>query len=127
MRSNDAIHGWPFDLIQFSMLMQSMAHELGVKVGTYTHHVGSFHIYEPHWEVAQEIIDNVHGIGQRFPIPFFMRIDEDSFQTRAFKTYRVLTQTLPFTELETFDEKVIVDDLFAKRLQQAVKFSNTIK
>jgi hypothetical protein len=127
MRSNDAIHGWPFDLIQFSMLMQSMAHELEVEVGTYSHHVGSFHIYEPHWTVAAEIVRNDHGIGGRFPIPYFMAIGDDSFQTRAFKTYRVLTQTLPFETLETFDEKVIVDDLFAKRLQQAVRFSNTIK
>lgn len=127
MRSNDAIHGWSFDLIQFSMLMQSIAHELDVEVGTYSHHVGSFHIYEPHWEVAREIIDNVHGLGEKFPIPFFKSIGEDSFQTRAFKTYRVLTQTLPFETLETFDEKVIVDDLFTKRLQQAAKFANTIK
>lgn len=127
MRSNDAIHGWPFDLIQFSMLLQSMAFELEVEVGTYSHHVGSFHIYEPHWGVAREIIDNDHGIGGLFIIPFFKAIGEDSFQTRAFKTYRVLTQTLPFEELELFDEKIIVDDLFAKRLQQAVKFSNTIK
>lgn len=127
MRSNDAIHGWPFDLIQFSMLMQSMAHELEVEVGTYSHHVGSFHIYEPHWTVAAEIVRNDHGIGGRFPIPYFIALGEDSFQTRAFKTYRVLTQTLPFETLETFDEKIIVDDLFAKRLQQAVRFSNTIK
>lgn len=127
MRSNDAIHGWPFDLIQFSMLMQSMAHELGVGVGTYSHHVGSFHIYEPHWKVAQEIIDNVHGLGDKFPIPFFKGFDFQTFQDRAFKTYRVLTQTLPFEELELFDEKIIVADLFAKRLQQAMKFSNTIK
>lgn len=127
MRSNDAIHGWPFDLIQFSMLMQSMAHELGVGIGTYSHHVGSFHIYEPHWNLALEIRVNKYGYGDKFPIPFFKGWDDQTFQDRAFKTYRVVTQTLPFSDLELFDEKIVAQDLLTKRAMQLAKFMNTIK
>jgi hypothetical protein len=127
MRSNDAIHGWTFDLIQFSMLMQSMAVELDVEVGTYSHHVGSFHIYEPHWHVAADIINNVHGEGDVFLIPMFVGIDGDTFQERAFKTYRVTTQTLPFEELKNHDEKVVATSLINKRGQQLLKFMKTVQ
>lgn len=127
MRSNDAIHGWPFDLIQFSMLMQSIAFELGVEVGIYSHHVGSFHIYEPHWGVAQEIIDNAHTIGDWFVIPLFSSIGEESFQERAFKTYRVVTQTLPYETIQTRDEDVVAEMLLGKRVQQLAKFMSSIK
>lgn len=127
MRSNDAIYGWPFDLIQFSMLMQSMAAELGVDVGTYSHHVGSFHIYEPHWNVAQEIIDNVYDLGDEFLIPMFRRIGQETFQERAFKTYRVVTQTLPWEDVQTPDEKLTAGLLLDKRAAQLVKFLKNTK
>jgi thymidylate synthase len=127
MRSNDAIHGWTFDLIQFSMLMQSMAYELGVDVGTYSHHVGSFHIYEPHWGVAQEIIDNAHGLGDEFVIPCFERVGSETFQKRAFETYRVITQTLPWDSLMVEDEKQIAAALLNKRGQQLLKFMKTVQ
>jgi len=127
MRSNDAIHGWPFDLIQFSMLMQSMAAELGVEVGTYSHHVGSFHIYEPHWNVANEIIANKHGLGDWFLIPMFRKIGEETFQERAFKTYRVVTQTLPWEDAQTPDEKLTAGLLLDRRAAQLVKFMRNTK
>lgn len=127
MRSNDAIYGWPFDLIQFSMLMQSMAYELKVGVGTYSHHVGSFHIYEPHWNLAQEIIDNTYGLGDPYHVPCFLSSSEESFQSRAFKTYRVVTQTMPFDSLHYVDELHIAEELLHKRNQQLQKFMNTIK
>lgn len=126
MRSNDAIWGWPFDLIQFSMLMQSVAHALKVEVGTYTHHVGSFHIYEPHWGIAQDIIDLKHGIGKVFYIPSFFEWGEwESIRACAFRVYRVITQTLSWKDAWMFgiprDELTITKMLLAKRAQQLEK------
>jgi thymidylate synthase len=129
MRSNDAIHGWTFDLIQFSMLMQSIASSLQVGVGTYSHHVGSFHIYEPHWNIANAIIANIYGEGDVFEIPFFSinGTSWDAVKSRAFTTYRVVTQTLPYSEIITRDEDVIASMLLEKRAQQLAKVLNTIK
>lgn len=67
MRSNDAYWGWPYDVYQFAMVQTTMAHVLGVGLGTYTHHAASFHLYEPHWNVARDIVDGPDydgGIGQ---------------------------------------------------------------
>lgn len=128
MRSNDLIHGWPFDLIQFSMLMQTIASVLKVQVGTYTHHVGSFHVYEPHWDVANTIVDD-YDAGDVFEIPCFTEANWNQARDRAFNTYRVVTQTLvpklPF--VLTRDEDVIVEMLLEKRRQQLEKFIGTIK
>ena len=57
MRSNDGYWGWPYDVYQFAMVQTTMAHVLGVQLGTYTHHAASFHLYEPHWEIAKAIVD----------------------------------------------------------------------
>lgn len=130
MRSNDLIHGWPFDLIQFSMLMQSIAAALLIDVGTYTHHVGSFHVYEPHWEVAHEIVEDKHGIGELYLIPHFHDPYIASWggsRLSAFRAYRVVTQTLPWSELKTDNEKHIAEALILKRGEQMVKFAKTIK
>jgi hypothetical protein len=57
MRSNDAYWGWPYDVYQFCLVQNTMANVLGVRLGTYTHHAASFHLYEPHFEVAKSIVD----------------------------------------------------------------------
>lgn len=51
MRSNDAYVGLPHDVFAFTMLQELIARELGFGIGTYTHAVGSLHLYardEPH-------------------------------------------------------------------------------
>lgn len=50
MRSNDVWYGTPYDFGQFMLLQHAMATALKVKVGTYTHVVGSLHVYEPNWD-----------------------------------------------------------------------------
>jgi thymidylate synthase len=45
MRSNDLWLGTPYDLTQFSILLATIAQVLGVYPGTYTHAVGSSHVY----------------------------------------------------------------------------------
>jgi thymidylate synthase len=46
MRSNDAYLGLPHDVFCFTMLQEMMARHLKVDVGTYSHAVGSLHLYE---------------------------------------------------------------------------------
>lgn len=62
MRSNDIVWGLPNDIFFFTMLQELLANELGVEVGTYTHMVGSLHLYERHFRLAESILQlNVEG------------------------------------------------------------------
>lgn len=56
MRSNDVIWGLPYDVFFFTMLQELLAHELERPLGTYTHMVGSLHLYQHHFELAREIL-----------------------------------------------------------------------
>jgi thymidylate synthase len=46
MRSNDFFRGFPYNLVQFTVLQEVMAGWLGLGLGGYTHVVDSLHIYE---------------------------------------------------------------------------------
>lgn len=59
MRSNDAWLGLPYDLYTFTQLQMVMAYQLGVETGWYQHQAGSMHLYEPHYEAAQKVIDEL--------------------------------------------------------------------
>jgi thymidylate synthase len=55
MRSNDAWLGLPYDVFQFTQLQATVANVLSVGVGTYTHNVGSMHIYESDLEKTENV------------------------------------------------------------------------
>ena len=64
MRSNDLVKGVPYDWAFFMYLQERMLRELQVKhsalkIGTYTHSVGSMHLYESDFELARKMIG--HG------------------------------------------------------------------
>ncbi|MGH9211723.1 MAG: thymidylate synthase [Acidimicrobiales bacterium] len=44
MRANDAVQGLLSDVFSFTLIQELMARQLGLDLGTYTHHVGSMHI-----------------------------------------------------------------------------------
>src|SRR5260221_1465494 len=46
MRSNDSFIGLPHDVFAFTMIQELLARDLGYKLGTYKHMVGSFHLYD---------------------------------------------------------------------------------
>lgn len=46
MRSNDAWLGMPYDVFCFTTLQMVIASMIGLDTGTYTHQVGSLHVYE---------------------------------------------------------------------------------
>lgn len=54
MRSNDVWLGAPYDIYAFICIQKLIADCVGAKVGTYTHQVGSLHIYDKHSRAASE-------------------------------------------------------------------------
>ena len=58
MRGNDALWGTPYNFMMFTFLQNVMAAWLDVKIGTYTHMVGSMHIYEDKFGEADLVIQN---------------------------------------------------------------------
>ena len=61
MRSNDLILGTPTDVAFFCLLQQQMYHHLKkhypeLEMGTYTHIVHSLHIYERHFSLIHEML-----------------------------------------------------------------------
>lgn len=55
MRSNDVWLGAAYDFFQFTRVQLAIASVLGVAPGSYTHHVGSLHIYEQHYGAAENL------------------------------------------------------------------------
>jgi thymidylate synthase len=56
MRSNDIWLGMPYDVFVFTCIQQIMACELRLGIGSYTHHVGSLHLYDKNEEAAVRAI-----------------------------------------------------------------------
>lgn len=56
MRSNDAWLGTPYDVYCFTSFQKLIAGDLGVEVGTYTHIVGSMHLYDKNVQAAGEAL-----------------------------------------------------------------------
>jgi len=56
MRSNDLIKGYPNDVTEFQWIQEIIAGWLGLELGTYSHIVGSLHVYDSDLKVAGELI-----------------------------------------------------------------------
>lgn len=65
MRSNDVWLGAAYDFFQFTRVQIAMASVLGIEPGKYAHHVGSLHIYEQHYDAAE----NLKKTDEIMPIP----------------------------------------------------------
>jgi len=76
MRSNDLWFGGVYDIFCFTALQELMANELQVPVGTYYHHVGSFHLYEKNLEDIQRCLDASDNEILRAPLPYAIRTDD---------------------------------------------------
>jgi len=63
MRSNDIIFGLCNDVFTFCLFQQLMLNHLrdnglNIELGSYFHHAGSLHIYEKHFKMMDEILNN---------------------------------------------------------------------
>lgn len=56
MRSNDAFIGLPHDIFAFTMLQEIIARTLKIEPGSYSHAVGSLHLYKEHREAARRYL-----------------------------------------------------------------------
>ncbi|MBY3504012.1 MULTISPECIES: thymidylate synthase [Rhizobium/Agrobacterium group] len=56
MRSNDAYRGLPHDVFAFTMLQEYVARSTGHDVGTYSHAVGSLHLYDRDETAAKQFL-----------------------------------------------------------------------
>lgn len=63
MRANDAFRGVVSDVFSFTLIQEVMARELGVEVGTYSHHVGSVHVYDSdvEWKCGRVLAEAESG------------------------------------------------------------------
>jgi len=55
MRSNDAILGMPYDVFLFTLIQEMAATALGCELGRYHHQVGSLHLYQSQFALAERI------------------------------------------------------------------------
>lgn len=55
VRSNDLLWGTPYNLIQWTHVLEYVAGMVGVPVGRYIHFADSLHIYDWHWDEANRI------------------------------------------------------------------------
>lgn len=56
MRSNDIIFGTTYDVYFFTLLQEMLAVKLGVGLGTYTHFIGSLHLYKNKYDVGEKCL-----------------------------------------------------------------------
>jgi thymidylate synthase len=69
MRSNDVILGVPYDWFMMSRLGMSVASCLGVEPGSYTHTVGSMHLYDRDLGIANDVESVGVFTEPRFTVP----------------------------------------------------------
>ncbi|HEY6231475.1 MAG TPA: thymidylate synthase [Pyrinomonadaceae bacterium] len=124
MRSNDAIWGLPYDIFLFTMLQELLCCELGLELGTYSHFVGSLHLYERHFHLAQRIIASQESAYFEMPkmkqhdqLPAFLEAEE---QVRKGQP---LTATVLESLSEYWQELLIVLDWY--RLMKTQKSQPT--
>ncbi|OLF18468.1 thymidylate synthase [Actinophytocola xanthii] len=67
MRANDAFRGVVSDIFSFTFMLELLAGQLGLSVGTYTHQVGSFHVYESDAGWAHEVLREAEAAAEEPP------------------------------------------------------------
>lgn len=65
VRSNDVMLGLPHDVAGYCLLQHILAQRLHVKPGKYTHSISHAHIYDSHFDAAQEL---THRLPNHAPI-----------------------------------------------------------
>ncbi|MEV1249899.1 thymidylate synthase [Nonomuraea sp. NPDC049750] len=81
MRGNDAFMGMPSDVFSFTVFQELAAHQLGVQVGHYSHHVGSMHVNLPNRPKVRKILAEVGADGYQPPAFRFPDMPADACLT----------------------------------------------
>lgn len=113
MRSNDWWLGSFYDLFNFCVIQWIVSSILNVKIGTYFHHVGSYHIYQPNLSMAEEIAKNTNAT---VVLPPFL--SPNSWENTGLKKYENLSQVYDDAEDPEFGD---VSNRYLGHLRQYVK------
>lgn len=79
VRSNDMILGFPHDVAGFALLQTILAQKLGVRPGIYTHSISNAHVYDIHYDAANEMISREHNhtpVQLSLPLKTFERAEK---------------------------------------------------
>ena len=87
IRSNDVVLGTPADVSGFAFLQCMLAQKLGVKPGIYSHSISNAHIYDIHFEGAEEIIRRTNDHAK-----IVLDLPENSFDRAEKKDAILLTE-----------------------------------
>jgi len=95
MRSNDVIWGLPTDIAFFAVLQSQMLNHLKSKyptleLGSYTHIVNSYHIYEHHFETVEKMLSH-DFISEEIPE---VRMNLINPGTTATSNFKILSSNL---------------------------------
>lgn len=126
MRSNDVWKGLPYDVFAFTTIGKIVANSVGSELVTYTHQVGSLHLYEDDVPKAAEALKSGN---EQFPVPFYdsMSIADELHSARTFnvqggvidKLYRVANSQFSSTVVVPSEFEAIIDNY--RRRRQARK------
>lgn len=74
LRSSDVFVGLPYDVMGHALLMRLIANDLKVELGSLHVTLGHAHLYETHWEMAREALQQVPVV-PTFPMPLVYTLD----------------------------------------------------
>lgn len=108
MRSNDLWLGFPYDFFNFSMITNSIAGEIGAKVGSFTLQCGSSHVYATDFDKVQSVLNPPSGVVESawMPSPQLNRlapqyVPDAAYDVTAEQTGETLCVNLPLDTIET--------------------------
>lgn len=87
VRSNDMILGFPHDVAGFALLQCMLAQRLGVKPGVYTHAIANAHVYDIHYDAADEMCQR-----KADSKPITLRLPKSSFVRAEAKDHELVTE-----------------------------------
>lgn len=87
VRSNDMILGFPHDVAGFALLQLLLAQHLGVRPGVYSHIIANAHVYDIHYDAAEEMTKRPAA----FP-PIKIELPADSFRRAEQKDHALVEE-----------------------------------
>ncbi len=110
VRSNDMILGFPADVAGFALLQMILAQKLGVAPGVYSHSISNAHIYDNHYQGAQELI----GRKNEHP-PIFFDLPKNTFE-RAEKKDKELVKEIVSVISEKYNPQPKIESITPKSI-----------
>lgn len=87
VRSNDMILGFPHDVAGFALLQCMLAQRLGVNTGVYTHIIANAHVYDTHYEAAEDMCSR-----KADSKPISLVLPDDSFVRAEAKEHALIEE-----------------------------------